>query len=288
MDKVIVKNYKDNDVLRKSFNELAMATFRLNFEDWYQNGYWTERYNPHSIVIDGKVVANVSVNTTEFEVNGERKRYIQLGTVMTDKAYRGQGLIRILMEEIEKEYTEKVDGWYLFANDSVLEFYPKFGLLPAKEYEYFCKIENGGRNIFEKVKMNTKEEWDVLEDRIKSSYPQAALELINNSQLPMFYVSKFMQENVYYSQELDAYIVAEIEDDTAVISAVISEKKQNMKAIIEGLAPNIQKVVLGFTPKCADGFEVREICEEDTTVFIKGDLNYVEEKNMRFPLLAHA
>ncbi len=30
----IVKNYRDNDALRHSFNELAEKTFGLNFEDW--------------------------------------------------------------------------------------------------------------------------------------------------------------------------------------------------------------------------------------------------------------
>lgn len=65
----IIKNYRDNEQLRHSFNELAMKTFDIDFEDWYQNGYWTDRYNPHSIVIDGKVVANVSVNTTVFEID---------------------------------------------------------------------------------------------------------------------------------------------------------------------------------------------------------------------------
>ena len=39
---MVIKNYKDNDALRKSFNELAMKTFDISFEDWYQNGYWGE------------------------------------------------------------------------------------------------------------------------------------------------------------------------------------------------------------------------------------------------------
>ena len=70
----IIKNYRDNEQLRHSFNELAMKTFDIDFEDWYQNGYWTDRYNPRSIVIDGKVVANVSVNTTVFEIVYKNKQ----------------------------------------------------------------------------------------------------------------------------------------------------------------------------------------------------------------------
>ena len=62
----IVKDYRDNIILRHSFNELAKKTFGLDFEDWYQNGFWSDHYNPYSIVEDHKVIANVSVNKTDM------------------------------------------------------------------------------------------------------------------------------------------------------------------------------------------------------------------------------
>lgn len=65
-DVIFVKDYRSNDELRASFNELVKKTFGLDFEDWYQNGYWTEKYNPYSMVENGKVIANVSVNLTDY------------------------------------------------------------------------------------------------------------------------------------------------------------------------------------------------------------------------------
>ena len=288
MEKLVVKSYKDDEKLRKSFNELATDTFGLNFEDWYQNGYWTEKYNPYSIVIDGKVVANVSVNTTDFEVNGEIRYYLQLGTVMTDKKYRGQGLIRVLMNEIEKDYAGKVDGWYLFANDTVLDFYPRFGFVPAKEHEYFCDVKQNSKNLFQQVTMNRKEQWDKLEAKIKTAYAQSAFELVGNTQLPMFYVSKFMQENVYYSEELDAYVIAEIEDEEVILYAVVSDVEQDIAKIVGGFGEHVRCITLGFTPKHTEGLNIREVQQADTTLFIKGDLKLVEEEKLMFPLLAHA
>ena len=47
-DHEVIKNYRNNDALRRSFNRLAGDTFGLDFEDWYQNGYWGENYNPYS------------------------------------------------------------------------------------------------------------------------------------------------------------------------------------------------------------------------------------------------
>ena len=66
----IVKNIRENEALRRSFNALAEKTFGLNFEGWLQNGYWTDNYIPYAMVEDGRVIANVSANRTDMLVSG--------------------------------------------------------------------------------------------------------------------------------------------------------------------------------------------------------------------------
>ena len=129
----IVKHYRDNPVLRSSFNRLAEAIFGLNFENWYQNGFWGDNYAPYSVLEDGEIVANVSVNRTDMWIEGSRKKLYQLGTVMTAEGYRNRGYIRAIMAEVDKDLAD-ADGVYLFANDSVLDFYPKFGFRKGREY----------------------------------------------------------------------------------------------------------------------------------------------------------
>lgn len=84
-----ITNYKNNDILRKSFNELTEKTYSFNFVEWFQNGFWDENYIPYSLADGEKIIANVSVNKMDFMLDGAEKRYIQIGTVMTDKAYGG-------------------------------------------------------------------------------------------------------------------------------------------------------------------------------------------------------
>ncbi|MBO6299664.1 MAG: GNAT family N-acetyltransferase, partial [Lachnospiraceae bacterium] len=133
-------NYRDNEQLRSSFNALAKKVFGLDFENWYQNGFWKDNYNPYSVVIDGEVVSNVSVNYCDMNYKGKLIRLMQLGTVMTDPDHRGKGYLRMIMEKIMSEYEEQVDGIYLFANDSVKEFYPKFGFREGREYQYSKEV----------------------------------------------------------------------------------------------------------------------------------------------------
>ena len=297
----IIKNYRDNESLRQSFNQLALDIFGLDFEDWYQNGYWTDRYIPYSILIDGEVCANVSVNRTDFIYEGMQKHWLQLGTVMTAEDCRHQGLIRLLMDEIEKDYAGRVDGIYLFANDEVLDFYPKFGFQAKQQYMYVREIKKETLSIpkFTSAPLTDKKRWDDLEMRIRRGCSYAALEMVDNSQLNMFYVSKFMQEYVYYCETLDTYVIAEQDRDTVVIHAVISDKKQDLQQIADGIATLFVKenesgwmspcqICLGFTPKITTGFVCRELDQTDSMFFVKGDVDVVETKKMMIPTLAHA
>ncbi len=114
--------YRSQDLYRAAFNNLAKKVFGISFEDWYQLGYWNEKYIPYTLFDEETAIANISVNTIDFNILGDHKRYIQIGTVMTDDNYRNQNLCRFLME-------------------SVLEFYPKFGFKPVTEYTYFRRVE---------------------------------------------------------------------------------------------------------------------------------------------------
>ena len=285
----VIKNYRENNQLRQSFNELAEKTFGLNFEDWYQNGFWGENYNPYSIVQDGKVVANVSVNTTNILWNGEKKHFIQLGTVMTEEAYRNKGLIRRIMEEIEVDYKEKIDGMYLFANDEVLTFYPKFGFEKAVEFQYAKQVCNAGSSTMKQIPMHEKKAWTELETAINNNRFYGQFDMVDNSGLFLFYVTKFMQENVYYDKMLDTYVIGEMEEGELFIHNVFSNNEVVLEDVIKAFGQEVKQVILGFTPKDKTGYTMKEVQEEDTTLFVKGAAFVgFEEEEVMFPTLAHA
>lgn len=87
----IIHAYRDDPRLRQSFNRLARDTFGLDFEPWYQNGFWGGQYDPWSLLLDGEIAANVSVNRINCLLDGQRRQYLQLGTVMTRADLRGRG-----------------------------------------------------------------------------------------------------------------------------------------------------------------------------------------------------
>lgn len=290
MDANIITNYRGQDNLRHSFNTLAGKTFGgLDFEAWYQNGYWGDRYNPYSVVIDGEVAANVSVNTIDFMWNGSRKHLIQLGTVMTEERFRNQGLIRQIMNKIDRDYGQTVDGIYLFANDSVLDFYPKFGFRKAMEYRYTKPFSTSQPYSMVQIPMCNKKDWNILQNAMRQSEPYSRFHMIDNDNLIMFYIIGFMQDNVYYSKEYDTYVIAEIEEDTLTVHNIFSKKQYPMDDILALFGSDIRQVILGFTPIETDGYNVCAFREDDCTLFIKGNsFDNFEQDQLIFPTLSHA
>ena len=284
----IVKDYRDNKTLRDSFNALAEKTFGLNFEGWYQNGFWGDNYNPHSIVLGGKVVANVSVNRTDLLIGGIRKRLYQLGTVMTDESYRGRGLIRAIMAEVDKT-TADADGVYLFGNDSVVEFYPKFGFRKGKEYRYSKTVTQTGGSAMENIPMDNAQQWALLDRAMAENVCTFGCEMVDNPQLIFFYVSQFMQDCVYYCGALDAWAVAELEDGNLTLHNVFSKQAITLDAVIGAFGSEIKNVTLGFAPDDAAGWTAEEFHEEDCTFFTKGKaFEDFAGKKLRIPTLTHA
>lgn len=284
-----ITNYKNNDIFRNSFNELTEKTFSFDFVEWFQNGFWGEKYIPYSFVDGEKVIANVSVNRMEFNLDGIEKHYIQLGTVMTDKAYRGQGLSRYLMEKVIEEYIDKVDGIYLFANDQVLNFYPKFGFTKATEYQY-SKIVNNNNN-------SKQIEHVVMADSVnRNKFLETAKNCVNNERFSMhnFGLIAFMTigpmiNSIYYCPGEDAYVVADIKEGNLLIHQIISVRLVNLDKVINSFGGAIHKVYLGFTPYDSKGYEINEYYQEDCTLFCLGkDLENIEIRKLMFPTISHA
>ena len=280
-------NYREDENLRRSFNELAEKVFGLNFENWYKNGFWKDNYIPYSVIEDEKIVSNVSVNICSMNYDGRIVKLIQLGTIMTDPDYRGRGYSKALMERVISDYKDKVDGIYLFANDSVLDFYPKFGFRIGKEYQYSKDVDNNCETQVVLVSMTDKEAWDKMVRIINEKDQNSRFYMVENTGLYMFYLSQFMQENTFYIESCDSYAVAEIEDDTLILHTIFG--KGDVDQVISAFGNKIKKVVLNFAPKNIHGFVENELHEEDTTLFVMGKFfEKIKDEKLMFQAITHA
>lgn len=142
-----VKNYKNDDGLRQSFDALAINTFGISFEAWYQNGCWDDNYITYSFHDAGKIVANASANRMTIRMKGAQEivSAIQIGTVMTDPAYRRKGLAHALIQKIFEDFDKETAIYYLAADFDAKPLYEKCGFVEIPEtcYHYVIPHKNG-------------------------------------------------------------------------------------------------------------------------------------------------
>ncbi|MCB8817075.1 GNAT family N-acetyltransferase [Desulfosporosinus shakirovi] len=270
--------------LFESFNKLSKGTFGLSFER--VGG----EYEPHVLAQDGKVCANVSVNQIPFYHRGHRKLYIQLGTVMTDLDFRGKGLSRWLMEYIIEKWKSNCDVIYLFANDSVLDFYPKFGFSKTFEYEYKQSGINPNGTKGQKLQASDEGNIHLVLEKYKQGNPFSAFYMAENQGLLSFYCRGLMKENLYYSSKYDVVIIAENKDGQIRCCDIWGETDAELRDVLGEISSEAEEeILLGFTPLNTEGLICQKHCEENTTLFVHSD-GYCPFKTnkLMFPIISHA
>lgn len=295
----LVKDYMNNDTLRHELNELTEKTFYFDFENWVTNGYFEGDYIPYSFEEDGKIISNVSANRMHFMQNGVKRYYIQIGTVMTAKECRNQGLARELMKHVMEEYEGKCDGIYLFGNLSALGFYRKLGFKECMQYQYrlkdnvrldLKKRKQTEADGFIKLVPQDKKSLEMYCEAVRNSVANGAFEQENKYGLQMFYTSNL--ENVYYAKEIDCYIVMEQDHETVTLQSVISPKYISLEEIICEIPVGGKELKLGFTPRGneADLFEASVFDGgEDYRLLYRGSkLESIEKEKLYFPVFSHA
>lgn len=290
-----LKNYISDDVYRKSFSDLAISTFGINFDEWYRQGYLGENYINYSYLCEEKVVANVSVNKFNIIYNGKVKIAIQLGTVMTNENYRNKSLIRKLMNIIFKEY-EECELIYLFANKSVLDFYPKFGFKRVVEGKYEMNLKQLSElqlenNAIIKLDINKDEHITILKKLQEDRFPVSQrLGIIKDKNLLDLYCNCEYGEDLYYITEEDVIVIFRREEDIVKIYDILSKDKFNLDNIISKvIIKNDKKIQFSFIPESSNykiEFELED--KSDSALFIKvGEEKLKLEDGILFPETSH-
>ncbi|WP_195572447.1 GNAT family N-acetyltransferase [Paenibacillus sp. 1001270B_150601_E10] len=290
---VLVQDYKDDKVYRDRFNQLTSLVFDINFEDWYQKGCWDDRYICYSFLKDHEIVANVSISKMDVRIHRENKKAIQIGTVATHPDYRGMGLSRALMEHVLHLYEQECDLFFLFANRSALDFYPKFGFEPVHEWQFELKrdpIPNRD-SILRKLDCSSEEDLQFIKRMVLSRKPiSEQFGVSNNQGLFMFYALHAFPDSIYYSQEDDAIVVYQQEGHTLHLYDVVSQGDINMQCLLKRIAnKETESIHFHFTPDpCMEIAQCEPWDNDDDRLFIKANFDLDKKAMFRVPLLAHA
>ena len=177
----------------------------------------------------------------------------------------------------------------MFANDSVANFYTKFGFTKSTEYQYskMINVSNNEKQL-EHVNLVDKANRQNFLNAVKSSVSNERFSM-NNYGLTTFWAFGPMCNSVYYHAKEDTFIIADIKGENLYIHQIISSHKVDLERIISLFDNTIKMVTLGFTPYDTYGYIVKELLKSDCTFFYLGkDLEDIEKKKLMFPTLSHA
>lgn len=274
---------------REEYFTLTKNVFGLDFSIWYNSGFWGDKFVPYTLFDDDKAVASVGVSISEIEWNGHIGRYAQLSTVMTEPAYRGRGVNQWLLKLAISEWKEKSDCVYLYANDSVVDYYPKFGFKELTEYRYKKEICNKNGHI-RKLDLTLKSDLELLVQRYSYSNPYSMLSMKNNPELMMFHCLTFLKNHIYYIEQYDAVVIATFDEDEILCYDIFTNKRCHMDDVLGVFVEKgKQTVVFGFTPISMEGYSIEAVREKNYHVFVLKDNEKLFECNkISLPLLSHA
>lgn len=289
------KNVRDTAPVRNAFNALAMQTFQLSFEGWYENGCWSQRYQPYTLMGRQYCCRKCIRQSDENPLERTDKKLYPAGHSHDPSGYRNQGLSRYLIEEIFRDWEERCDGFYLFANETVLDFYPRFGF--RRETEYQCSLPlapsaDGKRGKARRLDMDSPSGRSLLEAHYRMSNPFSLLPSLDNFNLLMFYCGSFLKDCVYYLPEYNAGSSrrAGCNIRTLLCHDIFCPPGHSLQEILSCLAPaGTQKAVLGFLPDGIPDSLLTPLSNEDDTLFTRiPKENPFDGHRLRFPDLSHA
>ncbi|MCP1182171.1 GNAT family N-acetyltransferase [Paenibacillus sp. 1781tsa1] len=289
---IFMKNYKNNEVLRNSFFELAVNTFEINFEDWYQQGYWGEGYIPYSYVDGDQVIANVSINILELIIHGEKKKAIQIGTVMTHPDYRGKGLSTRLMNKVLEEYENKYDYMYLFANESVLDFYPKFGFKPVEEHlfsmNYTAKKSLKPAKL-RKLDITNADDLHLIQKFASERLPVSRHFATAQTQgILLFYCLNVFSNDIYHLEDESAIVIYQKEENRIELFDVVSLNDINMKYILDKIADeDTETITFHFTPDATEHLVLKSTLTNDG-LFVRTPGDHLYPVQVKHPITSIA
>lgn len=274
-----------NPKLKKSFFKLANDTFGLDFEQWDEQGYWNDTYCPYVFEMDGEIVANVSTSSGTMILDGRQYKAVQIGTVMTNPKFQGKGLSRQLMEKVMEDHVD-AQIIYLFANKTVLDFYPKFGFETRIQSTFTVDkkdIETVHTEV-KKVNLDDKTTRNVFYETTVFRKPVSQkMSMIQNGNIVMFHALTQYRDCIYYVPKFQAFVILNETGEYAELIDVISKEQVDVQEIIVCLPIQSKKIILCFTPDNLKIPVMQDVFIDEGAMFVKNQKDVMYPNNLLYP-----
>jgi hypothetical protein len=166
--------------------------------------------------------------------------------------FRGRGLQHRIMERL-LQVPAQGDLVYLFANDTVLEFYPRFGFERAIEHLYGADVDVAPATSrrLRRLSLTSAEDRQRLKRIAAGALPVTReFGARDYGGVLLWYWANFYQECFYCDDEDDVVIVAVPRDDRLEICDIVADHPVDLPGYLPRIAERtVHGIEFGFTPE---------------------------------------
>lgn len=242
---------------------------------------WDKKSTPFIIEENGEIVAHLGVMSLEIMLNQKNRRVAALHGICTKEAFRGRGLFKQLMQEAMKYIENNFDTAILFTDQPSLYVPYRFSVLP--EYDFIIDSLNIKKvpSDFRLLSFDNKNDLSVIQELLSHSLLLSnQMSLVNESTL---FILNNLTHKLYYSQQLHAVIIFEINEQCLFIKDILSPKQLPIDVIVSMMHGDYAKVILQFFPdKYTNHTYTPILAQPDGNIMVLNNFNY-EGQFFRYP-----
>lgn len=266
---LVILTQNSPSALLAAFDDLLGDVFGLSLAAWRERGAWTSDYTAYALEEGGVLLANASVYRAVLRSGGRDQTAYQVGAVATRPSWRGQGLARLVMQSILDQHGGQ--PFFLFANDSVLDFYPRFGFNRVEDYTPCLRRSlRAARPGMVPLAADDPSAAKILSDRAVFS------DLLDcPSALPVHWFHYLYEYPgcTFYIPSLGVLLAARQEGSVLTLMDVVACEALSF----DQLAPyldfgGVEEIRFGFNPDWLDVSYDLAGPPPDSTLFVRGDL----------------
>lgn len=275
----------DDIALHAAYCDYVAQVFRkADFRRWCSWGQWNDDYRAFALIDNGVVVANASVMRMRLLLEGVETEGFQLGAVGCLPDQRGHGYARRVLQAALEHCGEA--PVLLFANESVRDFYPRFGFRAAAqslfELDYAAKPVSEPLAPLDLADAHLRREFLRIADAAPPSSRRFAAR--HYGRIATWYAANRFASELRRLDE-DTWVFAQVDDGVLLIEDVFALRPFDLGAAVPRLIDTpIHTIRFGMTPDRLCPQARLAGTDEDADLFLRGC--DVPEGATRFPLLA--
>lgn len=284
--KIISDFYSDEKIASSFFKVQKTIYPHLNLQLASEWKLLANKVTPFAVIDDeGQILSILNASQMQVCINGNLNRALQIGTVATLPDQGGKGYAGMLQTFVQNKLAKEFDFIFLFANSSVLDFYPKYGFRARQQVVHKYYIQQSGHPEYQPLKLDI-DGLNLLKDLLdRRDGISNKMGVLDSQWLTEFYCRTFFKDNLWVNVARDTIVVATVDGSVLKLQDIIANKLP-YDFFINLSWYGISEIHLGFTPDKFNGDFDIEALPDDEQIFVCGD--FPEDlSEFKFPALAY-